>query len=168
MTQQLTAPSQLEACLVNTIIAATTDILASATQTTVVFKEARASRAFLPYGNMLATVSFATEVGEGMAAISFPESLGNTVVGRLLQLPSNQLTYDDQCDGIGELVSMVSGEAKSRLSAMTGSKYNLALPYVAMHGSPEIPARLRHIPVLWIVFEAENEMFSVQIAYNDL
>ena len=108
MTQQLSSPAQLDACLVNTIIASTCDILESATQTTVTFKEARATRVFLPYGNMLASVGFATDEGEGMAAISFPEKLGNIIVGRLFQQPPSQLNPDDQWDGIGELVNMVS------------------------------------------------------------
>ena len=166
MTTQTASPISLDACLVNTIIAATSDILESATQTPVTFKAAKGQRAFMPYGNMLAEVGFASDEGGGMAVISFPQSLGNIVVGRLLQMTPERLSEDDQCDGIGELVSMVSGEAKSRLSAVTGSKYNLALPHVMMGRYPEVPGNLQRVPVLMIVFEAEGQTFTVQIAHG--
>ncbi len=166
MTHPNASPAHLDACFVNTIIAATSETLASMTQTTVAFKEARAQRAFSTHGNVLATLGFTTGDGEGMAAISFPEPLGNSIVSRLLDLKLEQLNEDDQCDGIGELVSLVSGDAKSRLSALTGSKYNLGLPSILLGAYPEIPPQLRNVPVLLMVFEAEEQTFTVQIAYS--
>jgi CheY-specific phosphatase CheX len=77
-----------------------------------------------------------------------------------------EITSEDMCDGIGELVNMVSGRAKTSLSEDSGSLYRLSLPSIIKGPGHEIGGRPKNCPFLFLVFEAEGHSFILQVTFR--
>jgi chemotaxis protein CheX len=155
----------MDARLVNPLVMATTEILQTMAQTPAKLKEIQPSSDYIPQGDLSAIIGVMGHDGEGMVSISFKISLANTIVSRLLGVSINEITSEDRCDGIGELVNMISGNAKTALSEHADTPYRLSLPTIVLGAKHEI-ARRPLSPFLVLHFEAEGETFCLQISFK--
>jgi chemotaxis protein CheX len=166
---QQTTPSPkaaLDAKLVNAVVGATQEVLATMTSTETAFKGVKAINDYQPGGDISGIIGISGERGEGMFSLSFPLGLANLLVGRLVGLEPEQVSSDDRCDGVGELVNMICGHTKATLSHGDGNTYKLSLPTVIQGGDHVISSRPKNNPYLVVVFEAEEQTFSLQVSFK--
>ena len=149
----------------NPLVMATTEILQTMAQTPAKLKDIQPSSDYVPQGDLSAIIGVMGHDGEGMVSISFNIGLANKVVSRLLGVPVGEITSEDRCDGIGELVNMISGNAKTALSEHADAPYRLTLPTIVLGAKHEI-ARRPLSPFLVLHFEAEEETFCLQISFK--
>lgn len=158
--------AKLDAKLVNAFIAATTTVLGTMANTQAQLKELKPSKDYASSGDISAVIGIMGEAGEGMVALSLPLSLANLLVGRLIDTPADKISTDDRCDGIGELANMISGHAKAELSKESGSIYKLSLPSVILGAGHEVSSRPKNLPYLVLVFEADQQLFHLQLCFR--
>jgi chemotaxis protein CheX len=167
MMQQINQQSPLNAQLINSVVNATIEVLATMAFTQVSFKEAQAEKDYRPAGDVSAVIGIFGDQGEeGMMVISFSSRLAQLIVSRLLGVGVDSLSSDDMSDGVRELVNMISGGTKAALSQSSGSLYRLTLPTVVLGKNHEISNRPSNNPYLHILFETEGETFSLQVAFK--
>ncbi len=158
--------SELDARLVNPLVAATTEVLSTMASTSSTLKNIDAAMDYRPSGDISAVIAIIGDDGEGMVALSFPLQLASLLVSRLLGSRPEQLTSEDRSDGIGELVNMISGSAKATLSQEGGQPYKLSLPTIILGAGHEIGSRPR-TPYLVLEFETEGgETFHLQVCFK--
>ena len=168
MTSQLNQKAALDAALVNAVVTATSQVLSTMAYTHVECKGVRAEQDYRPYGDISAVIGISGESGEGMFALSFPMVLANVIVSRLIGVTPEKLSSEDRCDGVGELINMISGSAKSTLSQQSNTLYKLALPTVIQGKDHEISSRPRHCPYLVMQFETEDgKTFNLQVSFKN-
>lgn len=161
-----TEKSALDAKLVNAIIKSTQDVLSRMANCETVVKEIKPQPDYAPRGDLSAVVGIMGDGGEGMIALSFPLTLASLVVGKLLGTNGEQISSDDRCDGIGELVNMISGATKTALSQETRAAYTLSLPSIIQGSGHEVYTRPKNCPYLLIIFEIEKQAFSLQVSFK--
>lgn len=158
--------SGLDAILINAMISSTRDVLSTMANAEATVKEVKPQATYNSTGDLSAVIGILGEKGEGMLSLSFSVELANIIVSRLLGSSPVSINSDDRCDGIGELVNMISGNAKTILSRESGSSYRLSLPTIIMGNGHEIHARPKNSPYLLIVFEVEGHEFSLQVTFK--
>ncbi len=161
-----TEKKALDAKLVNALIKATEEIMGTMANTTVTVKEVKPQNDYASGGDISAVIGIMGDGGEGMVALSFPVGLASIIVGRLIGSAPEAVSPDDRCDGIGELVNMISGNTKTALSAESGGTYKLSLPSIILGAGHEISTRPKHCPYLVIAFEAEGQVFRLQVSFK--
>jgi CheY-specific phosphatase CheX len=162
----LDVKSGLDAVLVNSIIAATNSVFSTMVNTPVSVKEIRAQAQYASSGDLSAVIGILGEKGEGMMSLSFSTEQANVIVARLLGSSPEGINADDRCDGIGELVNMISGNTKTALSRENGSSYTLSLPTVIVGKGHEVQVRPKNCPYLLILFDMEGYEFGVQVTFK--
>lgn len=156
----------LDAKLVNALIKATEEVLMTMANTAITVKEVKPQNDYSSGGDISALIGIMGDGGEGMVALSFPVGLASIIVGRLLGSSPEAVSPDDRCDGIGELVNMISGNTKTALSVESGSTYKLSLPSIILGAGHEISTRPKNCPYLMILFEAEGQQFRLQVSFK--
>jgi len=68
-------------------------------------------------------------LARGTVALSFPSETAIAMVGRLLGVESSEMD-ETVTDGVGEIVNIVAGSAKSKFKTKDGSPIDLSLPNV--------------------------------------
>jgi CheY-specific phosphatase CheX len=156
----------LDAHLVNAVIQATSEVLHTMASSDAVFKSIQASNDYKPSGDISAVIGILGKTGQGMFALSFPRQLANRLIGRLIGTEESYVTSDECCDGVGELVNMISGHAKANLSNLSGETYKLSLPTVIQGKDHQISSCPKNTPYLAINFEVDTLVFCVQISFK--
>jgi chemotaxis protein CheX len=108
------------------------------------------------FGDITAIIGLAG-TGSGNVVISFPAPLARILVAKMLGCETNTLNKADIKDGIGEIVNMVAGSAKSAFSD-TKYKFSISLPTV-VEGDPrnlEIGHKT-NVPCIEVGFEAPDQ-----------
>jgi len=164
--QQTEKKAILDADLVNAVVGATQEVLATMASTEVSLLKLEASSDYKPSGDISGIIGMTSEDGEGMFALAFSRSMANTLVSRLVGVSPESVSTDDRCDGVGELINMIGGHAKASLSKSVGSIYKLTLPTVIQGSDHQISSRPKNNPYLVLVFEAEGERFSLQVSFK--
>lgn len=98
---------------------------------------------------------------EGFVAVTFQDRLARKIVCRMLQVQPGEETEDDIRDAVGEVMSMIAGQAKAEL-VHTDHAFQLSLPTVIV-GGPHSVGKVRGTPVVVIEFTTEGEKFEVMI-----
>lgn len=163
---QANAKPILDAQLINTVVQATTEVLSTMMATKASFKSVQANQDYKPTGDISAVTTISGEGGEGMFSLSFPLSLANLMVARLVGVEADHISSEERCDGVGEMSNMISGHAKASLSQASGQSYTLSIPTVIQGKDHEISSRPRNNPYLVVMFEAEQETFWLQISFK--
>jgi chemotaxis protein CheX len=166
MTASSNTKSALDATLVNTLMQATIQVLGTMAGTTVTLQEVVPALDYKPVGDISGIIGISGEHGEGMLGLSFTSTLGALLVSRLLGLSPEELSSEDLLDGIGELLNMVSGKAKTALSEANGTTYRLSLPSIIKGAGHEIGGRPKNCPFLFLVFDAEGQQFVLQVTFR--
>ena len=74
----------------------------------------------------------------GTCALTMPTSLAQRLVRTMLMIPeSDDLADSDVNDGVGELINMIAGGAKTKLTR-TQYKFNITLPTIISGGKHEV------------------------------
>lgn len=158
--------TKIDARLVNPIVSATTDVLKTMANTEVRLKEVLAHKDYTPSGDVSAVIGIIGKEGEGMVALSFTQNLASLIVARLLGVTPDRVSTEDRNDGIGELVNMISGNAKTILSRNGACSYQLSLPTIISGIGHEVINRPRNTPYLVIVFEMDGQIFHLQVSFK--
>ena len=166
MAQEVAQKSDLDAFLINAVVESTKQVLGTMASTQAECKQVKADTSYRPYGDISAMINITGENGEGMFALSFPVSLANMIVSRLLGTSPDKISSDDRCDGVGELVNMISGGAKSTLSQQSNQVYKLSLPTVIQGNDHSITSQPKNAPFIVVEFETEGQLFSLQICFK--
>jgi len=167
MQQQMNQKNALDAQLVNAVIGATTEVLGTMAQTQVSYKSVNAQGDYMPSGDLSAVIGISGQHGEGMFALSFNLDLASLIVSRLLGIDQKSISSEDRCDGVGELVNMISGSVKRVLSQHSGEIYKLSLPTVVQGSDHTISSRPKNNPYLVVLFEAEGQTFTLQVSFKN-
>jgi CheY-specific phosphatase CheX len=161
-----TEKNALDAKLVNTMMDATIEVFGTMTNTPTALKQVLAQPTYKPSGDISSVIGVAGENGEGTIALSFSSKLASILVSRLLGIDEGDLADEDCVDGIGEIVNMISGKAKTVLSEGATSPYKLSLPSIIKGANHEITHRPKGAPFLLLEFEAEGETFRLQMTFK--
>jgi CheY-specific phosphatase CheX len=164
---QTTAQANLDALLVNALIEATKDIFSTMANSQLDVKSVKPQRDYTPTGDISAIIGIMGSKGEGMVSLSFGVKTANLIVSRLLGIQQDAVSSDDRCDGIGELVNMISGNAKTKLSQESDASYKLSLPTIILGEGHEIATRPKNNPYLHICFGLEGgQEFNLQVSFK--
>jgi chemotaxis protein CheX len=166
MTVQQATKAPLDAKLVNAISTSVVEVLQSMASTQVKLKNITAKTDYSPMGDVSAVIGVMGDNGDGMVALSFNEPLARLLVARLLGISPDDLSNDDASDGIGELVNMITGRAKTSLSEESDTPYKLSLPTVIKGRGHEIASRPKNNPYLLMFFDAEGQEFTIQVTFK--
>lgn len=158
--------SAIDAGLVNALVNSTKEVFATMTNSQVEVKGIKPLTDYTPQGDISAIIGIVGAKGDGMVALSFPTSLANLVVSRLLGMTPDSVSAEDRCDGIGELVNMVSGNAKTILSRESGGSYQLSIPTIILGSAHEVYTRPSSAPYLLITFGVEDQQFELQVTFK--
>ena len=158
--------TSIDSVLVNAISRATMDVLKTMANTDVQFNGVAAKPDYVGTGDISAIIGITGESGEGMIGLSFSTKLASLIVSRLLGQAPESISGDDRCDGIGELVNMISGNAKVSLSQNSGTPYKLSLPTIILGAGHEVASRPKNNPYLLMTFEVEGMPFHLQLSFK--
>jgi chemotaxis protein CheX len=101
----------------------------------------------------------------GTVALSFPLPTAHAMVARLLSLSPEDVN-DSVADGVAELVNIVAGSAKAKLSnGKGGDVIDLGLPTV-IHGGSEIIDYPSQSTWLDVPFSSELGPFSLRVTFE--
>ena len=104
-----------------------------------------------------------TGAATGTVVVSFPERLACEVVAKMLgeQTIPKKLT-PDICDGVGEVINMIAGQAKAML-AQTKYAFTISIPSVVSGAGHEVNHK-KGTPNLVVLFAtADGEEFALQV-----
>jgi len=102
----------------------------------------------------------------GTVALSFPTATAVAVVSKLLDI--NTKTVDDTvCDAIAEIVNMVAGSAKAKLTGDAGLPLDLSLPTVVRGRNFEVEYPTKSI-WLEVTFESGLGPFNLRVTFEKL
>jgi len=99
----------------------------------------------------------------GNSAVSFTKEHSIAVVSSLLQEmvdPNNEEVIND---GVGEMVNMIVGMAKTLMAGKTD--INIALPIIIMGDGHAICVR-EGTPQVFLIYKADEHLFSIQLAFK--
>ena len=113
---------------------------------------------------MMALIGFSGAV-RGTAGLYFPEETGMAVAGRLLGTEITALN-EDVTDTIGELVNIVAGSAKAKISQQVKQTLDLSLP-VVFHGENFTVYSPSQAIWLDVPFACEMGTFGLQLSFQD-
>ena len=99
----------------------------------------------------------------GNTAVSFTTAHSKKIVTRLLQEELGEKEEDLICDGVSEMINMISGKAKLLMAGQVD--INIALPIIIIGNGHQICVRA-DIPQVFLMYKCEEDVFSVQLAFK--
>lgn len=116
------------------------------------------------FGDITAIIGLAGS-GSGSVMISFPMELARIIVAKMLGCESSSLSKLDVKDGIGEIVNMVAGAAKSSFGD-TKYKFNISLPMVVEGEAQSVEiCHKKDVPCIEVGFQTvENFKFVLEVS----
>ncbi|MCD6319998.1 MAG: chemotaxis protein CheX [Candidatus Desulfofervidaceae bacterium] len=99
----------------------------------------------------------------GSVALTLPMDLAKKLIAAMLVMDESELQEDDIYDGVGELINMISGDAKSKY----GNTFKISLPTV-ITGYQHTVGGTREIKGVVVKFQApEDSVFYLQISLEE-
>ncbi len=98
----------------------------------------------------------------GSVALTLPMELAKKMIASMLAIDESKLQEDDIYDGVGELVNMISGDAKSNY----GSTFKISLPTV-IKGHQHTVAGVSENKGVAVKFQAPDNVFYLQISLEE-
>ncbi len=98
----------------------------------------------------------------GSVVINFPKKLANRLISSILGLEEGEINDDDMRDGVGEILNMVAGKAKTLL-ANTKYHFKLSIPTVVVGHGYEI-SHPKDTPCIVVIFVALETQFAMQVS----
>jgi chemotaxis protein CheX len=149
--------------LVNPFIEATLHVLSS-----LAFTRAKAGKPFLKKdsiasGDVSGIVGLSGEA-RGTISVSFSEESILAIVGNMFGEPVKEIN-DEVKDAVGEILNIVSGQARQKLEAM-GRSLKGAIPTV-ITGKNHAISHITKQPIVAIPFETDNGHFTIEVCIED-
>lgn len=149
--------------LVNPFIEATTHVLSS-----MAFTKARAGSPYLKKdtiarGDVTGIVGLIGEA-RGTISVSFAEECILAIVSNMFGEPVTTIN-DEVKDAVGEILNIVSGQARQKLEAM-GRVIKGAIPTV-ISGKDHTITHITKQPIVAVPFETDNGGFTIEICIED-
>ena len=98
---------------------------------------------------------------QGSVVVSLPKALACRAVAAMLGESPKTEVDQDVCDGVGEIINMISGHAKAAL-VKTRYHFTISLPSVIVGRDHEIAHR-RGVPNIAVIFAADGGEFALQV-----
>lgn len=117
------------------------------------------------YGDVSGIMALAGEK-KGIIMISFFEELSEKIISSIMGVPIEEISEEEQHDGVGELINMIAGGAKARLGD-SELHFLLSAPTV-ITGNQHRVIQQKDIPCVVMVFSIEDDYFAVQLCMNVL
>lgn len=149
--------------LINPFISATLDLMATMADLTTVKKEVFLKKNYRLFGDVSGIMNFSGNI-EGSVVVSFDEDLARKVIGNIMGAPPESLSQVEIREGVGEIVNIISGNAKAAL-ANTEFGHQITLPTVVTGYGHEIN-HPPNAPCIVIIFEAAQKPFAVQVSVS--
>jgi chemotaxis protein CheX len=149
--------------LINPYVSSVLDLMTTMAGMHVERKDLFLKKNYRLFGDISGIMNFSGRI-EGSVTVSFTEELAKEVVAKIMGISSSDITDDDLRDGVGELINIISGNAKAALSE-TEFSHEIALPAVIRGMGHEI----RHpdgAPCMVVLFEAEGKPFAVLVSMS--
>lgn len=145
---------------INPFIDATRNVFSSMCQVEIVRKKIFLKDDYKMLGDISGVMQL-TGTATGSVVISMSAQLACLVVGNMLgEAPAAELTQD-VADAIGEIINMISGQAKASL-VKTKYHFNVSIPKVVTGPGHEIVHRPGTANIV-VVFEGAGHDFSLQV-----
>jgi chemotaxis protein CheX len=112
------------------------------------------------FGEVTGIMALAGEK-KGAMLISLHEELARNIISSIIAVPASDLSEDDMNDGVGELVNMIAGGTKARLSDYE-EDFLLSAPTVVL-GAKHRVVQHKDMPCVIMVYEVEGFYFAVQV-----
>ncbi len=147
--------------LINPYISAVLDLMTTMAGLHVVRKDLFLKKNYRIFGDISGIMNFSGKI-EGSVTVSFPEELAKLIVSNIMGSSPSDISSDDLRDGVGELINIISGNAKASL-AETEFSHEIALPAVIQGMGHQV----RHpdgAPCIVVLFEAEGRPFAVLVS----
>lgn len=101
----------------------------------------------------------------GSVVISLPSSLALTVVGSMLGEAAGTEITPDTCDAVGELINMISGQAKASLTK-TKYHFQISIPTVVQGKGHEVTHK-KGTPNIVVLFKtSDGDAFAIQVCLS--
>jgi chemotaxis protein CheX len=147
--------------LINPYISSVLDLMTTMAGMHVERKDLFLKKNYRLFGDISGIMNFSGRI-EGSVTVSFTEELAKDVIAKIMGISASDISDDDLRDGVGELINIISGNAKAALSE-TEFSHEIALPAVIRGMGHEI----RHsdgAPCMVVLFEAEKKPFAVLVS----
>jgi chemotaxis protein CheX len=147
--------------LVNPFISAAVEVLSTMAGMKAEKREIYLKKNYRLLGDVSGIMTIGGSI-EGTVVVSLGEELARSIVGKIISVPPKQVTQDEVRDGIGELVNIVSGNARAAL-AQSEYEHKIELPTVATGMDKEM-AHPRNAPCIVILFDVGGEPMAVMVS----
>jgi len=149
----------MDVTLVNPFIEATLHVLSS-----IAFTQATAGKPYLKKdpvakGDISGVVGLSGEA-RGTLSVSFSKGSILNIVSKMFGEPFEEIN-DEVRDAVGEILNIVSGQARQKLETM-GRTLKGAIPTVVT-GENHIITHITKEPIIAIPFETENGHFTIEV-----
>ncbi len=153
---------RLDVRLINPFISGTKEVFEVMAGLPVKRKSLSLKQDYKMFGEVSGIMGLAGDA-VGSVVISFPRQLAESVVSKFLGIEEGEdVTEEDVRDGIGEILNMISGKAKTLL-ANTEYHFRLSIPTVIIGQDYEI-SHPKDTPCIVVVFESMNLKFVLQVS----
>ena len=154
-------PLEKEMAYLTPFIDATKRVFSTMANIEVDFDDVYFPKEMRIYGDVSGVIGLSGEA-EGTVAVTFYWTLAQQIISQMLEVPEEEIGAEAIHDGVGELINMISGAAKTALAG-TPYHFKLSLPTVVVGWGHEIGhPELASVAVL--VFDAKDESFALQVA----
>lgn len=157
--------SSLKIELIAPFIDATKETFGTMVSMQVRRKEVFIKQGYDMYGDVSGVIGLSGAT-TGTCALSMPVYLAQRAIRSMLMTPDDEMLAESEIrDGVGELINMIAGGAKTKLST-TMYKFNMTLPTIISGGPHEIFHRCGTYCVVIVFENAARESFSLDICIS--
>ena len=157
--------SSLKIELIAPFIDATKETFATMVSMKVRRKEVFIKQGYDMYGDVSGIIGLSGTT-TGTCALSMPVSMASRTIRAMLMTPDDEMLAETEIrDGVGELINMIAGGAKTKLSS-TMYKFNMTLPTIISGGKHEVFHRGGTYCVVIVFENAEQESFALDICIS--
>ncbi|MCK9329574.1 MAG: chemotaxis protein CheX [Candidatus Cloacimonetes bacterium] len=117
------------------------------------------------FGDLSGIMALAGEK-KGAIMISFYENLARKIIAAIMAVPEDDITEEEEHDGVGELINMIAGGAKARLGD-SETHFLLSAPTV-ITGNQHRVIQQKDMPCIVLVYKVEEDYFAIQICLMNL
>lgn len=151
--------------LIAPFIDATKETLATMVSMQVRRKEVFIKQGYEMYGDVSGVIGLSGAT-TGTCALSMPVALAGRAIRSMLMTPDDEMLAESEIrDGVGELINMIAGGAKTKLSS-TMYKFNMTLPTIISGGKHEVFHRGGTYCVVIVFENAERESFALDVCIS--
>lgn len=157
--------SSLKIELIAPFIEATKDAFSTMVSMQIRRKEVFIKQGYEMYGDVSGVMGLSGTT-TGTCALSMPVALAQKAVRAMMMTPDDEVLAESEIrDGVGELINMIAGGAKTKLSN-TMYKFNMTLPTIISGGPHEVFHRASTYCVVIVFENIDRETFALDVCIS--